>query len=283
MTMLTTLVATSELAARIGAPNLVVVDLRHDLAAADAWGEAQYAAGHIPGARFAHLDRDLSAAKSGRNGRHPLPSPEAAAAVFGRLGIDRDAQVVVYDQGNGMYASRLWWMLRWLGHDTVAVLDGGYAKWVAEGRATTGEAPTPRGATFVPRAGAGTVDADDLLADLGRGSLLVVDARAPERYRGDVEPLDPVAGHIPGAVNHPVARNLQPDGTFRPAAELRAGFAALLGTRPASVVVHQCGSGVTACHNALAMEVAGLPGARLYPGSWSEWCADPARPVARGT
>jgi thiosulfate/3-mercaptopyruvate sulfurtransferase len=278
----TTIVSAAELAPQLGSPDLVLVDLRHDLAQPDAWGEAQHRAAHIPGAVFAHLDRDLSAAKTGGNGRHPLPSPEAAAAVFGRLGIDGGKQVVAYDQGGGMFASRLWWMLRWLGHERVAVLDGGFDAWVRAGLPVDAAVPAVRAATFVPRPAPIAVDAALLLARLSDPSMLVLDARAPERFRGDVEPLDPVAGHIPGAVNRPFARNLGPDGRFKPADALRAEFAAVLGALPPAAVVHQCGSGVTACHNALAMEIAGLPGARLYPGSWSEWCADPARPVARG-
>ena len=280
--MFTTLISTADLAARLGAPEIVVVDLRHDLGQPDAWGEAQYQAGHVPGAVFAHLDRDLSAPKTGSNGRHPLPSPAVCAALFGRLGIGAGTQVVAYDQGSGAYASRLWWMLRWLGHDAAAVLDGGFDRWTREGRPVTAEVPVPRPATFTTRPVVTPVDAAAVASALGGESMLLIDARAPERFRGEVEPLDPVAGHIPGAVNRPFLRNLGPEGTFKPAAELRAEFDALLGGKPPAVVVHQCGSGVTACHNALAMEIAGLPGARLYPGSWSEWCADPARPVARG-
>jgi thiosulfate/3-mercaptopyruvate sulfurtransferase len=231
---------------------------------------------------FAHLDRDLAGAKTGTNGRHPLPSPAACAANFGRLGIDASKQVVAYDQNSGAFASRLWWMLRWLGHDAVAVLDGGFERWLREGRPVSALVPAPRPVTFSPRPVLPTVDADGVQAGLGGGSIVVIDARAPERFRGEAEPLDPVAGHIPGAVNRPFGRNLGADGAFKPAATLRGEFEALLAGRSPATVVHQCGSGVTACHNALAMEVAGLPGAALYPGSWSEWCADPSRPVARG-
>jgi thiosulfate/3-mercaptopyruvate sulfurtransferase len=279
--MHTTLIGTAELAARLGAADLVVVDVRHDLAKPE-WGETQYRAAHLPGVRFAHLDRELSAPKTGSNGRHPLPSPAAAAALFGRLGIDAVKQVVVYDQGNGMFASRLWWMLRWLGHEAVAVLDGGYARWTGEGRAVSDEMPAVTPATFAISRVARTLDAEAMLANIASKALLVLDARASERYRGDVEPIDPVAGHIPGALNRPFAQNVGADGTFKPAATLRAEFDALLAGRSADTVVHQCGSGVTACHNLLAMQVAGLPGSHLYPGSWSEWCADPSRPVARG-
>ncbi len=277
-----TLIGGTELEAQLGNPKWVIIDVRHDLAQ-PAWGETQYRQAHLPGAVFAHLDRDLSAPPSGSNGRHPLPDPEIAAATFGRLGITAGKQVVAYDQSNGMFASRLWWMLRWLGHDAVAVLDGGYDLWQREGRPITGVAGDSVIAHFVPRIDAAAItDASAVEASLAAGSLLLVDARAAERYRGEVEPLDRVAGHIPGAVNRPFAQNLDADGRFKPAAVLRSEFEALLAARPPAKVVHQCGSGVSACHNLLAMEVAGLAGSRLYPGSWSEWCADPARPVARG-
>jgi thiosulfate/3-mercaptopyruvate sulfurtransferase len=280
--MYTSLICAADLAARLAVPELVVVDVRHDLGQPETWGDAQYRAGHIPGAVFAHVDRDLSAPKTGRNGRHPLPSPEACARVFGRLGIGERSQVVAYDQGSGAYAARLWWMLRWLGHDAVAVLDGGYDRWLREGRPIATDAPAPPSARFPARQALTPVGTAEVLAQLGRGSLLLVDARGAERFRGETEPLDPVAGHIPGAVNRPFTQNLGPDGRFKPAGDLRAEFEALLAGDPATRVVHQCGSGVTACHNALAMEVAGLAGSRVYPGSWSEWCADPSRPVARG-
>jgi thiosulfate/3-mercaptopyruvate sulfurtransferase len=280
--MSTTLVSTADLAAHLDDPLFVIVDVRHDLMRPDAWGEAQYRAGHLPGARFAHIDNDLSAPKTGANGRHPLPAPEVAAAMFGRLGIDATKQVVAYDQNGGMFASRLWWMLRWLGHDAVAVLDGGWDKWVREGRPVSTVLPVPRAATFAIRGIAPTLNAGEVLASLAGHSLTLLDARAPERYRGETEPLDPVAGHIPGALNRPYAQNLSADLTFKPAPALRAEFGALLGPIPPVRVVNHCGSGVTGCHNILAMEIAGLAGARLYPGSWSEWCADPARPVARG-
>ena len=284
--MFTTLIGTSELAARLGDPALVIVDVRHDLAQPDAWGLTEYGKGHVPGARFAHLDRDLSAPRSGRNGRHPLPDPATCAAMFGRLGIDAGKAVVAYDQGSGMVAARLWWMLRSLGHDAVAVLDGGYAKWMREGRPVTPDLPADvldyPAATFTPRGAASTLDAPQIVANLTTRSRLLVDGRARERYRGDVEPLDPVAGHIPGALNRPYSDNLDAEGTFKPAATLNAEFATLLAGRSPADVVHYCGSGVSACHNLLAMEHAGLAGARLYPGSWSEWCADPEHPVARG-
>jgi thiosulfate/3-mercaptopyruvate sulfurtransferase len=280
--MFNTLITTGELANLTGRPDVVVCDVRHDLARPDAWGEAQYRAGHIPGAVFVHLDRDLSAPKTGTNGRHPLPSPEAAAALFGRLGIAVGKQVVAYDQGGGMFAARLWWMLQWLGFEAAAVLDGGYAKWVAEGRAIDTDAVAPAPAEFTVERVTPTVNATGVMASLARQRLLLIDARAPERFRGETEPLDPVAGHIPGARNRPYTLNLNADGTFKHPAFLRAEFGALLAGEPHDLVVHQCGSGVTACHNLLAMEIAGISGTRLYPGSWSEWCADPARPVSTG-
>jgi thiosulfate/3-mercaptopyruvate sulfurtransferase len=281
--MYTTLISTAQLAAVLDDPGFVIVDVRHDLAQPDTWGETQYRSGHIPAARFAHLDRDLSAPKTGANGRHPLPSPEAAATTYGRLGIGPDTQVVAYDQQQGMYAARLWWMLRRLGHDAVAVLDGGFDKWRREGRPVTTDVPRVAPTAFSIRRVAPTIDAAALLASLPKRSLVVVDARSPERYRGDAEPLDPVAGRIPGSINRPASQNLTPEFTFKPAAALRADFERLLGGASADRVVHSCGSGVTACHNLLAMEIAGFGETKLYPGSWSEWCADPSRPVARGS
>ncbi|MEP7327962.1 MAG: sulfurtransferase [Betaproteobacteria bacterium] len=280
--MFTTLVSTTDLAGMHGDPALVICDLRHDLARPDSWGEDQFRAGHIPGARFVHLDSVLSGPKTGANGRHPLPTPEVAAAKFARLGIGQHSQVVLYDQGAGMFASRMWWMLRWLGHDAAAVLDGGYAKWTAEQRpvATTTSPYAP--AEFKVRKVIPHVDAAGIRASIARRTLLVIDARAPERFRGETEPLDPVAGHIPGARNRPASLNLDATGTFKAPAVLRAEFDALLDGASADIVVHQCGSGVTACHNMLAMEVAGYSGTRLYPGSWSEWCTDPSRPMATG-
>jgi thiosulfate/3-mercaptopyruvate sulfurtransferase len=277
----TTLISTAELAARPDDPAWIVVDCRHNLADVDA-GEKAYRASHIAGAQFMHIDRDLSGARTGANGRHPLPQIADIVARFGRAGIDDSKQVVAYDQNNGMWTSRLWWLLQWLGHPAVAVLDGGLDRWTAEGRALTTETPRIRRATFIAKSPAATASAQEVVEHLDDGALTLIDARAPERYRGDVEPIDPVAGHIPGAVNRPYTENLLPDGRFKPALQLRDEFHALLQDSSPVRVVHQCGSGVTACHNALAMAVAGLPGSRLYPGSWSEWIADPKRPVARG-
>lgn len=280
MTNYTTLVDTSTLASILGSPNVAVVDCRFELANAAA-GEAAYQQAHIPGAVYAHLDRDLSGPKTGSNGRHPLPSPESLQSTFGRLGIDSGVQVIVYDQDTGMFASRLWWLLRWMGHTAVAVLDGGMAKWMAEQRATSSGVESREARVF-----SGEPD-DRMLVRPSEVAVIaasadarLVDARAPERYRGDVEPIDPVAGHIPGAMNYFYMRNLS-DGCFLSPEGLRERWRASLGDVPADRVVCYCGSGVTACHDVLALEHAGLRGSRLYPGSWSEWIADPNRPVAR--
>jgi thiosulfate/3-mercaptopyruvate sulfurtransferase len=278
----TTLVDTATLASSLTDPSFLIVDCRFTLAD-PAWGETEYAARHIPGAVYAHLDRDLSGEKTGANGRHPLPTPDAARQTFSRLGIDERVQVVAYDQDVGSYASRLWWLLRWMGHETVAVLDGGFARWVAEGR------PVAQGIeTRVARRFAGG-PRDDLMADADavarlshRAEWRLVDARSPERFRGECEPIDKVAGHIPGATNYFYHWNLDEGGLFRTPDALRSGFRRALGDVSASHVVCYCGSGVTACHNLLALEHAGLRGARLYPGSWSEWSSDPSRPVDNG-
>jgi thiosulfate/3-mercaptopyruvate sulfurtransferase len=276
------LVSTQELASRLGDSNLVICDCRHDLMDLEK-GRRAYAQGHIPGAHFLHLDVDLSGKKTGKNGRHPLPDIDAFAKKMGSIRIDGGKQVIAYDDAGGPYAARLWWLLRWLGHDNVAVLDGGINKWLAEDRAVNSDVPTATPAAFVANQKTGmTVDANLILANISKPSAVVVDARAPERYRGETEPIDPVAGHIPGALNRVFKNNLNADGTFKSAAILKQEFAALLGTKSPGQVINQCGSGVTACHNLFAMEIAGLSGSTLYPGSWSEWCADPARPVAKG-
>jgi thiosulfate/3-mercaptopyruvate sulfurtransferase len=283
--MYTSLISTDELARQLADPALVLVDCRHNLSDVDA-GQRAYGAAHLPGARFMHMDRELSGERTGRNGRHPLPDVAALSGSLSRAGIDSSKQVVAYDQNNGMWASRLWWLLHWLGHDAAAVLDGGIDKWITEGRPITADPPSVRPARFVAMTPRPVISSADILRDLSSHSsnpLTIIDARAPERFRGDIEPLDPVAGHIPGAINRPYGANLTPQQTFKPAELLRAEFEAQLDGAPSSSVVHQCGSGVTACHNLLAMDVAGLPGSRLYPGSWSEWIADPTRPVARGS
>lgn len=279
----TTLVQAADLAGHLDDPRWLVVDCRFDLADPAA-GETAWRRAHLPGAAYLHLDRDLSGPVTARSGRHPLPAPAALAATFGRLGIAPGTQVVAYDGGPGYFAARLWWLLRWLGHDAVAVLDGGLPAWLAAG-GTLDDSVRGRAATdFVaaPRAGQ-AIDAPSLQAALAAGTLLLVDARNAERFRGEVEPIDPVAGHVPGAVNHPCTGNVGADGRLLPPAELARRWRETLGARRPAEVACMCGSGITACHNLLALESAGLGGARLYPGSWSEWIRDPARPVARGT
>lgn len=276
-----TLVNAAELASHLDDSEWIVCDCRHDLADYE-HGRRSYAGGHIPRARFLHLDEDLSGPKTGNNGRHPLPHPQTFALRLGALGIDRSTQVVAYDSSGGYYAARLWWMLRWLGHTRAAVLDGGWDAWTRAGLPLTSERPSIEPATYVPGARrAAAVDADFLAAHLNDASTLIVDARSEDRFRGENETIDPVAGHIPGAVNRFFKRNLRADGGFETPDALRRDFAALLGDKDPRAVVHQCGSGVTACHNLLAMEHAGLTGSRLYPGSWSDWISDRARPVAR--
>ncbi len=276
-----TLVDAATLAAHLNDPAWRIVDVRHQLADVY-YGEAAYAAGHIPGAVFLHCDRDLSGLLTGRNGRHPLPDPARLAARLGSLGIGPQTQVVIYDDSQGMIAGRLWWLLRWLGHDRVAVLDGGLQAWLAAGGQLDDQVLQPPAAEFAVSLRDALVDADHVRAFLLTSRMHLIDARSPDRFRGENETIDPVGGHIPGAVNRFFRDNLQADGRFKPAAELRAEWLAVLAGRAPEQVVHQCGSGVSACHNILAMELAGLPGSRLYAGSWSEWCADPARPVAVG-
>jgi thiosulfate/3-mercaptopyruvate sulfurtransferase len=272
-----TLVCTEALNRELGGWR--IFDCRHDLAKPDS-GEQQYREGHIPGALFAHLDRDLSGPKTGTNGRHPLPARSAFIAWLGKQGLNASDRVACYDAGNGAMAARLWWMLRWAGHESAAVLDGGYAKWVAEKRPVTSEIPRFAPTTYPSRpAAAAAVNVKEVEKNLDR--MLLLDARAPARFRGEQEPIDPVAGHIPGAENRYNAENISAQGTFKSAEELRKEFQTLLGGRSASEVVHYCGSGVAACHNLLAMEIAGLRGGKLYAGSWSEWSADPKRGIAR--
>lgn len=278
----TTLITADELRAlQASGANTVTVDCGFDLVDTEA-GERAWRESHVAGSFYLHLDRDLSGAKTGRNGRHPLPERSAFAATLGRLGVTPATQVIALDRQGGPYAARLWWMLRWLGHEAVAVLDGGFDAWRAAGGAINALVPDARAAAPYPDRAprAATTSADALAAQLGQVRL--VDARAGERFRGEVEPLDKAAGHIPGALNRFFKDNLEPGGRFKPATQLRGEYEALLGGDAAARTVHQCGSGVTACHNLLAMEHAGLTGSRLYPGSWSEWSADPARPIARG-
>jgi len=281
----TTLIDVPSLRTLIDGRQVRVFDCRHDLGDPGA-GALAYAEGHLPGATHLHLDDDLSGSKNGRNGRHPLPDREAWIALLGRQGVDGDTQVVAYDDSGGMFAARLWWLLRWLGHERVAVLDGGLQAWRDAGETLTTDVPQFSPTVYVPRcarAAMPAVDADFVLRHLGDPTVQVVDARSPDRFRGENETLDPAGGHIPGARNRFFRDNLAANGRFKPAAELAQTFRALLGEREPAQLVHQCGSGVTACHNLLAMEYAGLPGAALYPGSWSEWCSDPQRPVASGS
>ncbi|MBC7804348.1 MAG: sulfurtransferase [Candidatus Parcubacteria bacterium] len=273
---LNTLVSTEDLAAH---PEWRVFDCRHDLAN-PALGEQQYLEGHIPGALFAHLDRDLSSPKTGANGRHPLPEPKTFVNWAGKQGLQPSDQVVCYDGGPGASASRLWWMLRWIGHENVAVLDGGFAKWQREGRAVTVDVQTVSATSYPGRAKTSMVAyLSHVEKKLKKAALL--DARAPIRYRGEQEPIDPVAGRIPGAKNRFNTDNISPEGIFKAPEVLRAEFEAVLAGRNPGDVINYCGSGVAACHNALAMEIAGLTGSRVYPGSWSEWSTDPTRPISR--
>lgn len=280
----TTLITAAELKQHLDNPSFVILDCRSELTDPQAGGLA-FAAGHIPGAQFADADRDLSDKSRGPRGefrgRHPLPSPEAFIETLRGWGVYPNSQVIAYDAHGGMFASRLWWMLRWVGHHGVAVLDGGLPAWQAAGGAlTTDVVNRSRGSITLQSSLVSLVNADDVLANLSARAKLVLDARAADRFRGENETIDPVAGHIPGAKNRFFKDNLQADGRFKPAEQLRAEFASVI--KSPETTIAQCGSGISACHNLLAMEVAGLSGAALYPGSWSEWSSDPARPVATG-
>ena len=279
-----TLIDTGNLARLIEAGEVLVCDCRFDLGDVQA-GRRAYLDGHIPTAVYVDLDHDLSAESNGRNGRHPLPDAQAFAARMAELGLRKGRQVVSYDSSGGYYASRLWWMLRWIGHGQVAVLDGGFAAWLDAGQELgRGQEQAAPGTFEAPVEPAMPVsDVHAIEANLDSGELLVVDARTAERFAGEPHPLDTASGHIPGAGNRFWQKNLDGSGRFKPADQLAQEFSELLDGRPAGEVVHQCGSGVTATHNLLAMEVAGLSGSRLYPGSWSEWTSDPRRPVATGS
>ena len=276
-----TLVSVAELAAHLPDATWRLFDCRHDLTKPET-GERAYRAGHIPHAQFLHIDRDLSGPTTGKNGRHPLPDPAALAATLAGYGVSNDTHVVAYDDAGGMYAARLWWLLRWLGHNNVAVLDGGLPAWVNAGHALTDQVPPPTPAKFNWRLSNAPVDVSYVQTHLRQPEMLLIDARAPDRFRGENETLDPIAGHIPGAVNRFFKDNLAADGRFKPPQQLRQEFSELLRDRRIESVVSQCGSGVTACHTLLALEIAGLRGARLYPGSWSEWFSDARRPIAVG-
>ncbi len=268
-------------AAQVAAnPDWRIFDCRHDLMNPPA-GRAAYLLGHLPGAVHLHLDHDLSAAMTGFNGRHPLPDAEVFAARMAELGVSTNTTVVAYDSQGGVYASRLWWMLRWIGHENVGLLDGGLGAWTAAGYRLDTKVPIFQAGDLRVRAPANDlmVDANDVLANLRLANFMLVDARNADRFAGRNETIDPVAGHIPGAKNRFFQNNLDPtSGCFKSPEHLRAEFSALMENIDAQHVVHQCGSGVTACHNLFAMEIAGLAGSRLYPGSWSEWCSDPSRP-----
>ncbi len=276
----TTLVDAATLQQHLADPDWLIVDVRHQLADT-AYGDRMYAQCRLPGAVFLHCDRDLSGPMTGTNGRHPLPDAGLLAARLAGIGMGPQTQVVVYDDAQGMIAARLWWLLRWLGHDRVAVLDGGWQAWTDANGALNCMPAERQPGNFTATLRDAWVNADYVQEFIDTSRMYLVDARSADRFRGENETIDPVAGHIPGASNRFFRDNLQEDGRYKPAAVLRAEWLALLAGATPEQVVHQCGSGVSACHNVLAMEIAGLPGSRLYAGSWSEWCADPARPVAR--
>ncbi|MBU3672310.1 MAG: sulfurtransferase [Sinobacteraceae bacterium] len=278
-----TLIDADTLATHLHDSRWVLLDCRFDLTDAAA-GEKAYSTAHIEGARYAHLDRDLAAAPTATSGRHPLPDPADFARRAGAWGIDAATQIVAYDQGNSFYAARAWWLFRWLGHERVAVLDGGLAAWTQGNRPLTTATPRiePRG--FIARPDPRRVaNVDEVLSHLGDPAVRLVDARSAERYAGGSESIDPISGHVPGAVSHHYGRNLDTAGLMRPIDALRSEWTGTLGGVQAEQMIAMCGSGVSACVNLLAMEHAGIRGARLYPGSWSEWIRDPGRPVARGS
>ena len=274
----TTLVSPDQLAQHLHDPQWIVFDCRFALTRPES-GRQAYAKSHIPGARYAHLNEDLSGPVTPASGRHPLPDPGLLASKLGQWGVDRDKQVVVYDDSFGSMAVRLWWLLRWLGHDAVALLDGGFPAWLKQGRELDADIPEVHPTEFHPAQNDSLwVDSEAVLAAL-RQKRVIIDARAEERFTGFIEPLDKVAGHIPGSLNAPFEDNLDMRGNFLKPEELRAQYESLLHGAPPGEVIHMCGSGVTACHNLLAMELAGLPGSKLYAGSWSEWITDPSRPI----
>ncbi|MCX5566214.1 sulfurtransferase [Alcaligenes faecalis subsp. phenolicus] len=278
------MISAEQVQANLNNSEWLILDVRHDLADHQA-GRRAYEQGHIPGAVFLDHELDLAAPKTGLNGRHPLPSRQELAQLLQKNGLRDGMQVVVYDAQGSLFASHMWWMLRWLGHPQVAILDGGWQAWQQlDGAEESGPAkPVPAAAKLnVPeQAAMPTVQTEQVLKNLSKPIFTVLDARAAERYRGDVEPMDPVAGHIPDALNRSHLNNLGEQGRFKPADQLRQEFQDLLGAISAEMVVHQCGSGITACHNLFAMELAGLSGSSIYPGSWSEWVSDASRPVAR--
>jgi thiosulfate/3-mercaptopyruvate sulfurtransferase len=269
-----TLIDVGSLRSLLGKPGLIVVDCRFDLQDPDA-GRNAFLQGHIPGAVYADINRDLSAPIDAHTGRHPLPEAEVFATFVGRLGVTPETQLVAYDGGNGSFAARFWWMSRWIGHFAVAVLDGGYKAWMSGDDSHNAE----RLSLGTAGRSVAVVTAAEVIEALQSPATTLVDARAPERFAGTVEPIDTVAGHIPGAINHPFTQNLDPSGRFLPPDELRRRWQATLAGRSPDRLIAMCGSGVTACHNLLSLEIAGLVGASLYAGSWSEWIRDPRRPV----
>ncbi|HYM70895.1 MAG TPA: sulfurtransferase [bacterium] len=273
----TNLVTAEWLAGRLDDPAIVIADCRFDLAKPDA-GRAEYARDHIPGAVYLDLETDLSAPKADHGGRHPLPAIESLARLFGRIGIDGSTTVIVYDAQSNCMAARFWWMLRYLGHDAVKVLDGGWSAWRLAGHPTTADVRPGAERVFVPRVRTEMlVDMVGLRRRLSGRAGRLVDSRAPERYRGEVEPLDPVAGHIPGAINLPWTENQDDGGMLKPIEVLRRRFSVIGSEQP----VVYCGSGVSACSNLLAMDEIGIRNAVLYAGSWSDWCSYPENPVAK--
>ncbi len=282
--MYQTLITTEELVPNLSSADWAIVDCRFSLQQPEQ-GRQAYLQAHIPGAVYAHLNEDLSGDLApGTTGRHPLPTPEAFAQTLSNWGIDGSVQVIAYDGGDGsMAAARLWWMLRWMGHDAVAVLDGGLRAWQQGGHPVATGVERRASRTFTPQVrGELAATTDEIAASLHDSTFCLVDVRAAERYRGEQEPIDPVAGHIPGAVNLPFAVTLDADGRFLPPEALRARFQQLFGNTPSEQAVFYCGSGVTSAHTLLALAQSGLGNGRLYAGSWSEWIADPSRPQATG-
>lgn len=281
--MFTTLIEPADLARHLADADWVVIDCRFELTQPE-WGKSAYAQGHIPGALYAHLDRDLSGPVTQDSGRHPLPSEEAFARRLGEWGIDSKVQIIAYDQGPGAYAARLWWLARWAGHGSVAVLNGGFAAWQQAGLPVSQHPGTRQSRHFTPGRSLGEVITTRELAQLQlsgqlEGPRTLIDARSAERFAGRNETIDPVGGHVPGARNHPFTTNLDSNGRFLQPASLRERWIGELHGQDPTQVIAMCGSGVTACHNLLALEIAGLPGAKLYAGSWSEWIRDAARPI----
>ena len=277
----TALIEAAELAPLIGAPDLILVDCRHDLARPQ-WGAAAYAQGHLPGAVFASLDRDLSSPIRPGTGRHPLPAAADFAHTLGRWGFTPRARVVAYDQGPGAYAARLWWMLRAVGHGAVQVLNGGLAAWTAGGGKLVTDTPSITPTTVPPREFSGVLSSAEVERELAARRITLVDARGADRFAGQNETIDPVPGRVPGAINHPYTKNLNAAQQFLPPAELASAWAGEMRLAHEAPIVAMCGSGVTACHNLLALHLAGYGEGRLYAGSYSEWIADPRRPVATG-